>query len=127
MCGFAPQADHLTLVHSFMSCLKDVSVCVCWFGNRVACGCCVVLRCAVLCRAGMKDPNGPIASFLFLGPTGVGKTELAKALAAQLFNTEQAMVSVLQPSYTHMCCSTGGKGPAQQQLNVSISRVSEDG
>jgi len=40
----------------------------------------------------MKDPNGPIASFLFLGPTGVGKTELAKALAAQLFNTEQAMV-----------------------------------
>jgi ATP-dependent Clp protease ATP-binding subunit ClpA len=41
----------------------------------------------------MKDPNGPIASFLFLGPTGVGKTELAKALAAQLFNTEQAMVS----------------------------------
>jgi replication-associated recombination protein RarA len=42
----------------------------------------------------MKDPNGPIASFLFLGPTGVGKTELAKALAAQLFTTEQAMVSV---------------------------------
>jgi ATP-dependent Clp protease ATP-binding subunit ClpB len=40
----------------------------------------------------MKDPNGPIASFLFLGPTGVGKTELAKALAQNLFNTEQAMV-----------------------------------
>ena len=37
-------------------------------------------------RAGMKDPNGPIASFLFLGPTGVGKTELAKALASYLFN-----------------------------------------
>lgn len=48
----------------------------------------------VVFRAGMKDPNGPIASFLFLGPTGVGKTELAKALAAQLFNTEQAMVSM---------------------------------
>jgi DNA polymerase III delta prime subunit len=45
----------------------------------------------------MKDPNGPIASFLFLGPTGVGKTELAKALAQNLFNTEQAMVS-------HQCC-----------------------
>lgn len=40
----------------------------------------------------MKDPNGPIASFLFLGPTGVGKTELAKALAQNLFNTEQSMV-----------------------------------
>ena len=48
----------------------------------------------LLSRAGMKDPNGPIASFLFLGPTGVGKTELAKALAANLFNTEQAMVSL---------------------------------
>lgn len=46
-------------------------------------------------RAGMKDPNGPIASFLFLGPTGVGKTELAKALAQNLFNTEQAMVGTL--------------------------------
>ena len=40
----------------------------------------------------MKDPNGPIASFLFLGPTGVGKTELAKALAANLFNADDAMV-----------------------------------
>jgi ATP-dependent Clp protease ATP-binding subunit ClpB len=40
----------------------------------------------------MKDPNGPIASFLFLGPTGVGKTELAKALAAALFSAEDAMV-----------------------------------
>ena len=37
-------------------------------------------------RAGMNDPNGPLASFLFLGPTGVGKTELAKALASYLFN-----------------------------------------
>lgn len=45
----------------------------------------------------MKDPNGPIASFLFLGPTGVGKTELAKALAQNLFNTEQSMVS--QPDW----------------------------
>jgi energy-coupling factor transporter ATP-binding protein EcfA2 len=40
----------------------------------------------------MGDPNRPIASFMFLGPTGVGKTELAKALAAYLFNTEDAMV-----------------------------------
>lgn len=44
------------------------------------------------CRADLSDPNGPIASFMFLGPTGVGKTELAKALAAFLFNTEDAMV-----------------------------------
>ena len=39
-------------------------------------------------RAGIKDPNRPIGSFLFLGPTGVGKTELAKSLAASLFDSE---------------------------------------
>jgi DNA polymerase III delta prime subunit len=44
-------------------------------------------------RAGLSDPNRPIASFMFLGPTGVGKTELCKALASFLFNTEDAMVS----------------------------------
>ncbi|HCR66322.1 MAG TPA: ATP-dependent chaperone ClpB, partial [Oceanicaulis sp.] len=43
-------------------------------------------------RAGLKDPNRPIGSFLFLGPTGVGKTELTKALAEFLFDDEQAMV-----------------------------------
>lgn len=46
-------------------------------------------------RAGLSDPNRPIASFMFLGPTGVGKTELAKALASFLFNTEDAMVRSL--------------------------------
>ncbi|KAG2487646.1 hypothetical protein HYH03_013784 [Edaphochlamys debaryana] len=50
-------------------------------------------------RAGLKDPNGPIASFLFLGPTGVGKTELAKALASQLFNAEDAMVRLDMSEY----------------------------
>ena len=40
-------------------------------------------------RAGIQDPNRPIGSFLFLGPTGVGKTELAKALAQALFDDEQ--------------------------------------
>jgi len=40
-------------------------------------------------RAGLADPNRPTASFIFLGPTGVGKTELAKALAAYLFDTEE--------------------------------------
>ena len=45
-------------------------------------------------RAGLADPNRPIGSFLFLGPTGVGKTELAKALAASLFDSEDAMVRI---------------------------------
>jgi len=45
-------------------------------------------------RAGLSDPNRPNGSFLFLGPTGVGKTELCKSLAAFLFDTEQAMVRV---------------------------------
>ncbi|MGK7878230.1 MAG: ATP-dependent Clp protease ATP-binding subunit [Xenococcaceae cyanobacterium] len=43
-------------------------------------------------RVGLKDPNRPIASFIFSGPTGVGKTELAKALAAYMFGSEEAMI-----------------------------------
>jgi ATP-dependent Clp protease ATP-binding subunit ClpB len=50
-------------------------------------------------RAGLSDPNKPIASFIFLGPTGVGKTELAKALAAFLFDTEDAMVRIDMSEY----------------------------
>lgn len=50
-------------------------------------------------RAGLADPNRPIASFIFLGPTGVGKTELAKALAAYLFDTEEAMVRIDMSEY----------------------------
>ena len=45
-------------------------------------------------RAGLSDPNRPIGSFLFLGPTGVGKTELCKALAEFLFDTQDAMVRI---------------------------------
>ena len=45
-------------------------------------------------RAGLQDPNRPIGTFLFLGPTGVGKTELCKALAAFLFDNENAMVRI---------------------------------
>eukprot|EP01018_Ginkgo_biloba_P006974 Gb_21720 [translate_table: standard] len=50
-------------------------------------------------RAGLSDPNRPIASFMFMGPTGVGKTELAKALAGYLFNTEQALVRIDMSEY----------------------------
>ncbi len=50
-------------------------------------------------RAGLKDPNRPIGSFLFLGPTGVGKTELSKALAEAVFGTEQAMIRVDMSEY----------------------------
>jgi ATP-dependent Clp protease ATP-binding subunit ClpB len=50
-------------------------------------------------RSGMQDPNRPIGSFLFLGPTGVGKTELARALAAFLFDSDQAMVRIDMGEY----------------------------
>ena len=50
-------------------------------------------------RAGLQDPNRPLGSFLFLGPTGVGKTELARALAAFLFDDEQAMVRIDMSEY----------------------------
>ncbi|EKD07940.1 MULTISPECIES: ATP-dependent chaperone ClpB [Limnospira] len=50
-------------------------------------------------RAGLSDPNRPVASFIFLGPTGVGKTELAKALASYLFDTEEAIVRVDMSEY----------------------------
>ena len=50
-------------------------------------------------RAGLKDPNRPIGSFLFLGPTGVGKTELARALAEFLFDDEQAMIRIDMSEY----------------------------
>jgi ATP-dependent Clp protease ATP-binding subunit ClpB len=45
-------------------------------------------------RSGLQDPNRPIGSFIFMGPTGVGKTELAKALAAFIFDSDQAMVRI---------------------------------
>ena len=50
-------------------------------------------------RAGLSDPNRPIGSFLFLGPTGVGKTELAKALAEFMFDSEQAIVRLDMSEY----------------------------
>lgn len=50
-------------------------------------------------RAGLKDPSRPIGSFIFLGPTGVGKTELAKALARYLFDTEEALIRIDMSEY----------------------------
>ncbi|MGF2199486.1 ATP-dependent chaperone ClpB [Enterococcus casseliflavus] len=50
-------------------------------------------------RAGLQDPNRPLGSFLFLGPTGVGKTELAKALAVNLFDSEEHMVRIDMSEY----------------------------
>ncbi len=56
-------------------------------------------------RAGIQNPNSPIGSFLFLGPTGVGKTELAKALAQALFDDEKNMVRIDMSEYMekHSC------------------------
>ncbi|EXJ23675.1 ATP-dependent Clp protease, ATP-binding subunit ClpC [Alkalibacterium sp. AK22] len=50
-------------------------------------------------RSGLKDPNRPIGSFMFLGPTGVGKTELAKALAESMFGSEEALIRVDMSEY----------------------------
>jgi ATP-dependent Clp protease ATP-binding subunit ClpB len=50
-------------------------------------------------RSGLKDPNRPVGSFIFLGPTGVGKTELARALAAFLFDDEKAMIRIDMSEY----------------------------
>lgn len=50
-------------------------------------------------RVGLKDPKRPIGSFLFLGPTGVGKTELSKALAEALFGNEESMIRVDMSEY----------------------------
>jgi len=50
-------------------------------------------------RAGVKDPKRPIGSFIFLGPTGVGKTELARSLAAELFDSEEAMIRLDMSEY----------------------------
>lgn len=58
-----------------------------------------VSRAVKIARVGLKDPKRPIGSFLFLGPTGVGKTELAKALAEFMFGTEDAMVVLDMTEY----------------------------
>ncbi len=58
-----------------------------------------VSEAVIRARSGLKDPNRPIGSFIFLGPTGVGKTELARALAAFLFDDEHAMIRIDMSEY----------------------------
>ncbi|MGH9656115.1 MAG: AAA family ATPase, partial [Bryobacteraceae bacterium] len=58
-----------------------------------------VAEAVIRSRSGLKDPNRPIGSFLFLGPTGVGKTELARALAEFLFDDERAMIRIDMSEY----------------------------
>ncbi|CAG9623452.1 ATP-dependent chaperone ClpB [Sutcliffiella rhizosphaerae] len=59
----------------------------------------LVAEAVIRARAGIKDPKRPIGSFIFLGPTGVGKTELARALAQSLFDTEEQMVRIDMSEY----------------------------
>lgn len=59
----------------------------------------LVADAVIRARAGIKDPNRPIGSFIFLGPTGVGKTELAKALAESLFDSEEHMIRIDMSEY----------------------------
>ncbi len=59
----------------------------------------LVADAVIRARAGVKDPNRPIGSFIFLGPTGVGKTELAKALAESLFDSEEHMIRIDMSEY----------------------------
>src|SRR5204862_3218539 len=58
-----------------------------------------VAEAVIRARSGLKDPNRPIGSFIFLGPTGVGKTELARALAEFLFDDEKAMIRIDMSEY----------------------------
>ena len=63
-------------------------------------------------RADLSDPNGPVASFMFLGPTGVGKTELAKALASYLFNSDSALIRLDM---------VGAKKAKKKQIKFSLT------
>src|ERR1700683_3009032 len=81
-------------------------------------------------RAGLQDPNRPIGTFLFLGPTGVGKTELARALAEFMFDSQDAMVRIDMSEYMekHSVSRLGGAPPGYRgydegaQLTESVRR-----
>lgn len=74
-------------------------------------------------RSGMQDPNRPIGSFIFLGPTGVGKTELARALAEFLFDDQNAMVRVDMSEYQerHTISRLFGAPPATSATKKAVS------
>lgn len=74
-------------------------------------------------RAGVADPNRPTGSFMFLGPTGVGKTELAKALAEFLFDDERAMVRIDMSEYgeKHSVARLVGALPATSVTTTAVS------
>ncbi|KAE8694476.1 Chaperone protein ClpB2 [Hibiscus syriacus] len=80
-------------------------------------------------RAGLSDPRRPIASFMFMGPTGVGKTELAKALASYLFNTEEALVRIDMSEYMekHAVSRLIGAPPAHGDVFNAFLQILEDG
>ena len=82
-------------------------------------------------RAGIQDPNRPIGSFIFLGPTGVGKTELARALAEFLFDDENAMVRIDMSEYQerHTVSRLIGAPPAMSDMKKedSLQRQSGEG
>ncbi|MEG1550571.1 MAG: AAA family ATPase, partial [Ruthenibacterium sp.] len=59
----------------------------------------LVSEAIIRARAGIKDPTKPIGSFIFLGPTGVGKTEVAKTLACELFDSETHMIRIDMSEY----------------------------
>ena len=65
-----------------------------------------VAKTIIRSRAGLSDPGSPLGSFLFLGPTGVGKTETAKTLAEYLFNETNSLVRFDTVSYTHLTLPT---------------------
>ena len=69
-------------------------------------------------RAGLQDPDRPIGTFLFLGPTGVGKTELARALAEFMFDSQDAMVRIDMSEYMekHSVSTTGRRAARLRRL-----------
>ena len=74
-------------------------------------------------RAGLPDPDRPIGTFLFLGPTGVGKTELARALAEFMFDTQDAMVRIDMSEYMekHASRASSARRPATSATTRAAS------
>ena len=74
-------------------------------------------------RSGLQDPNRPIGSFVFLGPTGVGKTELARALAEFMFDDERAMVRLDMSEYQerHTVARLSARRPATSATRRAAS------